>query len=91
MKGYRFEKIAGEKKKRKKNRKKKKKIKERRLGSKFIYQIYRGRREYQIKQMNYRATKKKKLNKLVHGRIQKVHPKHWLDSCGQHNSISCKL
>lgn len=59
MKGYRFEKIAGEKKKRKKNRKKKKKIKERRLGSKFIYQIYRGRREYQIKQMNYRATKKK--------------------------------
>ena len=50
-----------EKKKRKQERKQNKtrKTKERRLGSKFIYQIYRGRREYQIKQMNYRATKKK--------------------------------
>lgn len=48
-----------EKKENKKESKNKtRKIKERRLGSKFIYQIYRGRREYQIKQMNYRATKK---------------------------------
>lgn len=50
-----------QKKKRKQERKQNKtrKIKERRLGSKFIYQTYRARREYQIKQMNYRATKKK--------------------------------
>ena len=76
-----------EKKKQERKQNKTRKIKENRLGSKFIYQIYRGRRQYQIKQMNYRATKKKKLNNLVHGRIQQVHPKHWLDCCGQHNSI----
>ena len=48
-----------EKKKQERKQNKTRKIKESRLGSKFIYQIYRGRRQYQIKQMNYRATKKK--------------------------------
>ena len=46
------------KKKKKTENKKESKTKREKLKN---YQIYRGRREYQIKQMNYRATKKKKI------------------------------